>query len=89
MVKKHQIRIQVLDDKIIAMYVWGMSMQEIQRCLLELDGTELSPEFISPVTDAITDQVTAWQNAQKHLPTYHLQKIQGHPEVVLGSRLTI
>ena len=62
LVKKHQTRIQALDDKIIAMYARGMSLREIQSYLLELYGTELSTEFISSVTDAVMDQVIAWQN---------------------------
>lgn len=62
LIKKHQTRIKALDDKIIALYARGMSMREIQSCLMELYGTELSPEFISSVTDSVMDQVIAWQN---------------------------
>lgn len=62
LVKKHQTRIPALDDKIIALYGRGMSMRQIQDCLYELYATDISPEFISSVTDSVIDQVTSWQN---------------------------
>lgn len=62
LVKKHQTRIPALDDKIIALYGRGMSMRQIQDCLYDLYATDISPEFISSVTDSIIDQVTTWQN---------------------------
>jgi len=51
-----------LDDKIIAMYARGMTMREIQGFLLESYGVEVSPEFISSVTEAVMAEVTAWQS---------------------------
>lgn len=44
------------------MYGRGMSMREIQQHLVEIYGTEVSPELISSVTDKVIDEVTAWQN---------------------------
>ncbi len=38
-----------------------MTVHEIQAFLAEQYGTEVSPEFISSVTDAVMDEVTAWQ----------------------------
>ncbi|MDB5752426.1 MAG: transposase mutator type [Ramlibacter sp.] len=49
-------------DKIIAMYARGMTMREIQGFLLESYGVEVSPEFISSVTEAVMAEVTAWQS---------------------------
>ncbi|SOY74939.1 hypothetical protein CBM2592_P250003 [Cupriavidus taiwanensis] len=43
------------------MYARGMTLREIQAFLAEQYGTEVSPEFISSVTDAVMDEVTAWQ----------------------------
>lgn len=62
LIRKHQRRVKALDDKIIALYARGMGMREIQDCLLDLYGTEVSPEFISSVTDSVMEEVTAWQN---------------------------
>ena len=36
-------------------------MREIQGFLAESYGVEVSPEFISSVTDAVMAEVTAWQ----------------------------
>jgi len=43
------------------MYARGMTVREIQAFLQEQYGTEVSPEFISSVTDAVMDEVLAWQ----------------------------
>lgn len=62
LIPKHERRFTGFDDKIIAMYARGMTVREIQAFLLEQYGTEVSPEFISSVTDAVVDEVTAWQS---------------------------
>lgn len=38
-----------------------MTIREIQGFLFEQYGTEVSPEFISSVTDAVMAEITAWQ----------------------------
>jgi transposase-like protein len=40
----------------------GMTVREIQGHLAELYGTEVSPDLISRVTDAVLDEVREWQN---------------------------
>ena len=61
-IKKGQSHFKGFDDKIISMYARGMSMREIQEHLLEIYAVEVSPDFISNVTDKVIDEVTAWQN---------------------------
>src|SRR5580658_1077926 len=61
-VKKHQRRFDGFDDKIIGMYARGMSVRDIQAQLAELYGTEVSPDLISSVTDAVWAEVQAWQS---------------------------
>jgi transposase-like protein len=61
LIPKHERRFTGFDDKIVAMYARGMTMREIQGFLVEQYGTEVSPEFISSVTDAVMAEVTAWQ----------------------------
>ncbi len=61
LVKKHQRRFDGFDDKIIGMYARGMSVRDIQAQLSELYGTEVSPDLISSVTDAVSAEVQAWQ----------------------------
>jgi transposase-like protein len=62
LIPKHERRFTGFDDKIIAMYARGMTVREIQGFLAEQCGTEVSPEFISSVTDEVMTEVTAWQN---------------------------
>jgi putative transposase len=59
---KHQTRFEGFDDKILSMYARGMSTREIQGHLQEMYGVEVSPTLISDVTDAVLEEVKAWQN---------------------------
>jgi putative transposase len=61
LIPKHERRFTGFDDKIVAMYARGMTVREIQGFLAEQYGTDVSPEFISSVTDAVMSEVTAWQ----------------------------
>ena len=61
LIPRHERRFTGFDDKIVAMYARGMTVREIQGFLAEQYGTEVSPEFISSVTDAVMAEVTAWQ----------------------------
>lgn len=61
LIGKHERRFTGFDDKIVAMYARGMTVREIQAFLAEMYGVEVSPEFISSVTDAVMAEVTAWQ----------------------------
>jgi putative transposase len=62
LIPKHERRFTGFDDKIVAMYARGMTVREIQAFLGEQYGTEVSPDFISSVTDAVISEVTAWQS---------------------------
>ncbi len=61
LIPKHERRFTGFDDKIVAMYARGMTVREIQGFLAEQYGTDVSPEFISSVTDEVMAEVTAWQ----------------------------
>ena len=61
LIPKHQIRWAGFDDKIISLYARGMTVREIQAHLQEMYGTEVSPSLISSVTDAVSEEVKAWQ----------------------------
>jgi len=61
-VRKHQRRFAGFDDKIVSMYARGMSTREIQGHLEEIYGVEVSPALISEVTDAVVEELKAWQN---------------------------
>ena len=61
LVPKHQRRLAGLDEKILAMYARGMGVRDISAQLEELYGTTVSPALISEVTDAVSEEVKAWQ----------------------------
>jgi putative transposase len=62
LIGKYQRRFPGFDDKIIAMYARGMSTRDIQAHIEEIYGIEVSPALVSAVTDAVLDEVAAWQN---------------------------
>ncbi len=61
LIAKYQRRFPRFDDKIISMYARGMSTREIVGHLRDLYGIEVSPDLISAVTDAVLEEVSAWQ----------------------------
>jgi putative transposase len=61
LVAKHERRFTGFDDKIIALYARGLTVREIQAFLVEMYATEVSADFISTVTDAVTAEIAAWQ----------------------------
>jgi putative transposase len=61
LIAKYQRRFPGFDDKIISMYARGMSTREIVGHLRELYGIDVSPDLISAVTDAVLEEVAAWQ----------------------------
>jgi putative transposase len=61
LIAKYQRRFPGFDDKIISMYARGMSNREIVGHLRDLYGVEVSPDLISAVTDAVLEEIAAWQ----------------------------
>ena len=60
-VPKRQRRFEGFDDKIIALYSRGLSTRDIQAHLGEIYGVEVGRDLISRVTDAVMEDVRAWQ----------------------------
>ncbi len=61
LIPKHQTRWAGFDDKILSLYARGMTVREIQAHLEEMYGAEISSSLISTVTDAVIEEVKAWQ----------------------------
>jgi len=61
-VPKHRTRISGLDEKIVSMYARGMTTRDIEGHLREMYGVDVSAGLISQVTDAVIEEVKAWQN---------------------------
>jgi putative transposase len=62
LVRKGQRRFQGFDDKILALYARGLSTRDIEAHLAELYGVQVGRDLISRVTDAVLDDVRAWQS---------------------------
>ncbi len=77
LIPKHQRRFPEMDEKIMAMYVRGMSMRDIQATLEEIYGVKASPELISEVTDEVLETVTGWQNRtlNSHYPIVYVDAL--------------
>ena len=62
LVPKRQRRLEGFDEKVLALYARGLSTRDIQGHLEELYGVEVSPTLISNVTEAVLEEVRAWQD---------------------------
>ena len=62
LVPKGARRLGGLEDMIISLYAGGMTVRDIRHHLESTLGTDLSPEAISNITDAVTEEVTTWQS---------------------------
>ena len=62
LVPKGQRRLGGLDEQIISLYAGGMTVRDIQAHLARTLGTELSHDTISKITDAVLEEVKAWQS---------------------------
>jgi len=71
LIAKYQRRFPGFDEKIVSMYARGMSTREITGHLRDLYGVDVSPDLISTVTDAVLEEVAAWQ-ARPLEPVYPL-----------------
>jgi len=61
LIEKHERSIKGFDQKILAMYARGMSTRDIQAHIQEIYGIDVSPQFVSDVTESVVDEVRAWQ----------------------------
>ena len=61
LVKKGDKQLNGFDDRIISLYARGMTTRDIQAHFEESYGVEVSPTFISQVTNEVLDEVKQWQ----------------------------
>ena len=62
LVKKGEKQLNGFDDRIISLYSRGMTTRDIQAHFLDAYGVEVSATFVSQVTNAVMDEVRAWQS---------------------------
>ncbi len=61
-VKKRQKTVTGIEDQILALYAKGMSTRDTQDHLEHLYGIEVSPTFVSAVTDKVLPMIQEWQS---------------------------
>lgn len=61
LVPRHERRFTGFDGKILALYARGMTVRDIQAFLRETYAVDVSPDLISTVTDAVAEEIRAWQ----------------------------
>jgi len=78
LVPKGQRRLGGLDDMIISLYAGGMTIRDIQHHLAATIGTDLSHETISNITDAVSEEILAWQARplEEFYPVVYLDAIR-------------
>lgn len=62
LIEKRQTRLKDLDAQVLSLYGRGMTVRDIQQHVSELYGTEISPDLITTITDAVLAEVTEWRN---------------------------
>lgn len=62
LIPKHQREFDGFDECIVSLYSRGLGVREIQQHLLEIYQVEVSTALITNATDAVIEEVKAWQN---------------------------
>lgn len=88
LVKKRQVRLAGMEDKILTLYAKGMTTRDIESALVDLYGVTISHSLIAQVTDAVLDEARAWQTRplEAIYPIVWLDgivvKVQQHKQVI-------
>lgn len=61
-VKKHQMDISDIEDKILFLYSQGTSTRDIERTMQEMYGIDVDATRVSKITDKILPTIHEWQN---------------------------
>lgn len=61
LVPKNDRRLGGLSDVVISLYAGGMTVRDISHHLHRVYGTEVGPDTISVITDAVLEEVEVWQ----------------------------
>lgn len=88
LVKKRQVRLAGMEEKILTLYAKGMTTRDIESALLKLYGVTISHSLIAQVTDAVLEEARAWQT--RPLDTIYpivwldgiVVKVQQHKQVI-------
>jgi putative transposase len=62
LVPKGARRLDGFNDMVLSLVAKGMTMRDVCAHLHDIYGIEVSPELVSKVTEAVWDELVAWQN---------------------------
>ena len=60
-ISKYNRNADGMEEKILSLYACGMSQRDISEQIKNLYDVEISPEFVSKISEKIMPDVTAWQ----------------------------
>lgn len=60
-IRKHQMDISGIEDKILFMYSQGTSTRDIEKAMMEMYGIEVDDTKVSKITDKILPLIREWQ----------------------------
>ena len=61
-VAKRQTSVGNFGEAVVSLYARGMTTREIEQHVKEIYGVEISPQFVSRVTEELQQQITEWQS---------------------------
>jgi putative transposase len=61
LVPKHARRLTGFDEAVVSLYAKGMTTGDIANHLQDIYGDQVSRDLVSRVTDAVVEEMTAWQ----------------------------
>jgi len=61
-VGKRQTSVGNFSEAVISLYARGLTTREIEAHVKEIYGVEISPQFVSRVTEELQQQIVEWQN---------------------------
>lgn len=62
LIPKRRVRLEGLDEKILALYSRGMTTRDIESAMQDLYGVTVPSSVISEITESVWEEVQAWQN---------------------------
>lgn len=60
-VPKYKKNISEIEEKIIVMYAWGMSVAQVSEQIQEIYGFEVSEGMVTAITNKLLPDIEAWQ----------------------------
>jgi transposase-like protein len=61
-IAKRQTSVGNFGEAVISLYARGLTTREIEQHVKEIYGVEISPQFVSRVTEELPQQITEWQS---------------------------